>query len=199
MSSSNDFFAHIDRLTQACPYPTRLEELPERERAQILLDFQEDYQRYYFGNSPITVKKVTDFPGLLATFFYRVSRHLFLRKQEEKALQASNAGRYLTHMELYYSADIGSGLKINHGLGLVIGARVRIGKQALLHHNITLGAKDGGSPMVGNKVTIYPGAMVLGSVTIGNGTTIGANSLVLNTFPNDSLLVGTPAQNLRHD
>ncbi|MGD1845977.1 MAG: serine O-acetyltransferase [Salibacteraceae bacterium] len=197
MISSSEFFAHLDRLTLSTPYPTNLSELPNEMHDHILESFQEDYGRYYFGQGPISLKKVTDFPGLLATLLYRVSRYLYLRNREDRALITSNAARYLTHMELYYSADIGPGLKINHGLGLVVGARVKLGRQALLHHNVTLGEKNGGRPEIGNEVTIYPGAIIIGKVHIGDKSTVGANSLVMHTFPQKALLVGSPAQNLR--
>ena len=154
----------------------QLKELEENLMQDILKDFTHDFHRYY-PDEDIEFQKVKYFRGLLATLFYRISRRLFLDGKDELALEYSSFAFYLTGIELYFSADIGKGLKINHGIGLVVGARVRIGEQALLHHNITVGEKNG-RPSIGNNVTVYPGAVIVGEIHVGDHCTIGANTFL---------------------
>ena len=103
-------------------------------------------------------------------------------------------GRHIGQIELYYSAEIGKGLKINHGIGTVIGARCRIGDNCMIHQNCTIGDRKGGRPQIGNNVIIYAGSMILGDIIIGDNTIIGANSVVTKSCPPNSVLAGTPAK-----
>ena len=80
-------------------------------------------------------------------------------------------------------------------MGSVIGARSIIGSNCTFHHNCTLGNKNGVSPTLGNNVTIYPGAIIIGGIYIANYSVVGANSLVLNSFLDNSVIVGSPAIN----
>ena len=103
-------------------------------------------------------------------------------------------GREIGQIEIYYSSVIGEGFKINHGVGTVIGARCKIGNNCTIHQNCTLGDRNGGRPTVGNNVIIYAGSMILGDITIGDDTIIGANSVVTKSCPPNSLIVGTPGR-----
>lgn len=79
----------------------------------------------------------------------------------------------------------------------MIGARVKIGENCLLHQNITLGDKGGGRPTIGNNVTIYAGAKVLGNISIGDNSIIAANAVVIKSCPENSVLISLPAKNLK--
>lgn len=79
-------------------------------------------------------------------------------------------------------------------MGTVIGARCSIGANCTIHQNCTLGDKNGGRPKIGNNVTIYAGSMILGDITIGDNCIIGANSVVMESCPANSILVGSPAK-----
>jgi serine O-acetyltransferase len=158
---------------------------------KILPEFQLDYQNYY-PNKKIEINQIKYFPGLTATLLYRISRACFLNNEEQRALEFSSLARFLTGIELYYSANIGKSLKINHGAGLVVGARVTMGDNCLLHQNITLGDRIGGRPVIGNNVSIYPGSSVLGAVHIGSNVIIGANTLVLTDIADNKTVVGNP-------
>lgn len=103
-------------------------------------------------------------------------------------------GREIGQIEIYYSATIGKAFKINHGIGTVIGARCRIGDNCTIHQNCTIGDRNGGRPEIGDNVTIYAGAMILGDITIGDGCIIGANSVVTRSYPEGSVLGGSPAK-----
>ena len=143
--------------------------------------FIKDYQRYY-STPTIEINRIKYFPGLLVTLCYRIARQLFLMSNEIAALEFSSLGFSLTSIEIYYSSEIGEGLKINHGAGTVIGARSKIGKFNTLHHNVTLGDKNGGRPTLGDYVTVYPGATIVGDISIENHCIIGANCFVDKSF-----------------
>lgn len=103
-------------------------------------------------------------------------------------------GRVLGQIEIFYSSFIDEGFKINHGVGSVIGARCKIGKNFTIHQNCTLGDKNGGRPTIEDNVIMYAGSMVLGNITIPKNSIIGANSVVLYEPQQSGILVGTPAR-----
>lgn len=158
--------------------------LNDQEWKEVICFFKNDYYRYYA--SKFDISKVIYFPGLLATLFYRISRKLYLKDDDYNALKFSSVGFSLTGIELYYSAKIGKALKINHGIGTVIGSRTQLGDNVLLHHSVTLGEKNGGRAKIGNNVIIYPGAIIVGDIHIGNNSIIGANIFVDKSFPENS-------------
>lgn len=123
--------------------------------------FRTDYQRYFAGEE-ITETKVISRIELIGILLYRLARAYFLAGNENFANQLSNLGRIISGFEIYYSANIGKGLKINHGLGTVIGARCVIGKNALIHQGVTLGDRNGKRPILWDDVTVYAGAKILG-------------------------------------
>lgn len=164
-----------------CP---NIEVLTNSEWEQIVQSFVNDYNRYYNGDIEIT--KIKYFPGLLATFFYRISRYLYLSGKENEALEFSGLGFSLTTIELYYSADIGEGFKINHGMSTVVGSRTKVGRNCMLHQSVTIGEKNGGRATLGDNVVVYPGAVIVGNVYIGDESIIGANVFVDKSYPKKS-------------
>ena len=92
--------------------------------------------------------------------------------------------------------EIGSGLKIVHGDGVHLNACV-IGKNFTCYQGVTLGAK-GGLPRIGNNVTIYPGAVVVGPVTLNDGCVIGANAFVNKDVPEGEIWGGVPAKKINN-
>ena len=97
------------------------------------------------------------------------------------------------------TAKIGKNFKIAHIGGIVIGRNSVIGDNCTINNNVTLGMKDVSSaamPKVGNGVYISTGAKLIGEISIGNNSTIGANSVVLNSFGEDAIVVGIPARNI---
>ncbi|WP_276861678.1 serine O-acetyltransferase [Anaerococcus tetradius] len=77
---------------------------------------------------------------------------------------------------------------------MVIGDYVNIGNNCKLYHGVTLGQNRGKFPKLGNNIIIYSGAKVIGDVNIGDNSVIGANSVVTNDMPSDSIIVGSPAK-----
>lgn len=102
--------------------------------------------------------------------------------------------------DISYNAEIGSGLRLAHPIGIVIGERVRIGQDVTIFQNVTLGShgRAGGKdyPIIEDNVTIYAGAKIIGGITIGKGAIIGANAVVTRNVRENSSVVGVPAREI---
>lgn len=99
---------------------------------------------------------------------------------------------FLTGVDVAPGAVIGPGLLVSHGVGLVIGDRVRIGANAVLLHQVTIGAPDRSRvaemPVVGDNVYVGAGARLIGAITVGDNVIIGANAVVTEDVPADTRL-----------
>jgi len=138
------------------------------------------------------------YPSVHAIFFYRISNFLFRIKFFFLARFISQLSRFFTGIEIHPGATIGKCLFIDHGMGVVIGETTEIGDYVTIYQGVTLGGtgKDKGKrhPTVEDNVIIGSGAKVLGPITIGKGTKIGAGSVVLKDTNNYSTAVGIPAK-----
>lgn len=162
----------------------------------VLDVFRDDYRRYYEYSSQINLKELLLRTELVGILLYRLSRAYYLAGNEGVAQKYSLLGRFLAGFEIYYSADIGRALKINHGLGMVIGARVVIGNNALLHQNVTFGDRKGGRPVLKDHVTVYAGAKVLGKILVGNHAILAANCVCITDVPDHTTVAGIPARSI---
>lgn len=174
---NSDFKAFIIKCSNKTIFEPDINVLSDDIIDNVLDLIQLDYKCYY-GENEFSIQKIKYFPGLLATFFYRISRALFLKGDNVNAQEYSSVGFSLSATELYYSAHIGKSFKINHSVSTIVGARVFVGDNVILHHNVTLGDKKGGRPRIGNNVVIYPGTVIVGSIEIEDNVIIGANSFV---------------------
>lgn len=98
-------------------------------------------------------------------------------------------------------ADIGPGLALPHPTGVIIGDGVELGPNATIYQHVTLGTKRFGTnnyPRLGQYVTCYPGSVIVGSVTLGDGVVVGANAFVDITVPANQMCVGIPARVISH-
>lgn len=91
-------------------------------------------------------------------------------------------------------ANIKGVIHFAHPLGVVIGAGCSIGKNCTIFQNVTIGQKNNLYPTIGDNVTIYPGAVVIGNIKIGNNVVIGANSVVTKDVPDNTVVAGIPAK-----
>ena len=108
------------------------------------------------------------------------------------------AARLVTGVEIHPSATIGRGLFIDHGMGVVIGETAVLGENVTLFQGVTLGGtgKERGKrhPTLGDNVVVGAGAKVLGHITIGRDSIIGANAVVIRDVPEHSTVVGVPGR-----
>ena len=138
------------------------------------------------------------YPSFHAILKYRKAHKLYLKKHYYRARRISQKTARKTGIEIHPGAQIGEGLFIDHGHGVVIGETAIIGDNVTLYQGVTLGGtgKESGKrhPTVGNNVLIGAGAKVLGSFTIGDNCKIGAGSVVLENVPPNSTVVGVPGK-----
>lgn len=141
------------------------------------------------------------YPGFHALIFYRLAHFLYKHKRYFAARTVSQWGRGFTGIEIHPGAVIGKGLFIDHGAGVVIGETAEIGDNVTLYHGVTLGGtgKDHGKrhPTVHDNVLIGAGCKVLGPITLGANSSIGANSVVLACIPANATAIGIPARVVR--
>ncbi|OQB16036.1 MAG: Serine acetyltransferase [Firmicutes bacterium ADurb.Bin193] len=138
------------------------------------------------------------YPGLRAVISHRRAHWLYKRGFFFLARWISQRCRKKTGIEIHPAAQIGKGLFIDHGMGVVIGETTVIGDNCTLYQGVTLGGtgKDKGKrhPTIGNNVTIGSGAKVLGPFTVGDNSKIAAGAVVLSEVPPNSTCVGVPAR-----
>jgi serine O-acetyltransferase len=142
------------------------------------------------------------YPGIHALILHRFAHWLWQHELRLTARWLSQVNRFLTGIEIHPGATIASGLFIDHGMGTVIGETAEIGENCTLYQGVTLGGtgKEGGKrhPTLGNSVVVGVGASILGSITIGDNSLIGAGAVVLQPVPPDSTAVGVPAKVVRN-
>ncbi len=141
------------------------------------------------------------YPGLHAIWFHRLGHWLWQRDLKLMARWLSQLARALTGIEIHPGAIIGRRVFIDHGMGVVIGETAQVGDDVTLYHGVTLGgtalSKGKRHPTIGDRVTIGAGAKVLGNITVGADSRIGANAVVVKPVPESSVVVGVPGQVVR--
>jgi serine O-acetyltransferase len=138
------------------------------------------------------------YPGLHAIIFHRIAHFFYRHRLFLIARIISHLSRFFTQIEIHPGAKIGEGLFIDHGAGVVIGETTEIRDNVTLYQGVTLGGtgKEKGKrhPTIGNNVVISTGAKIMGSITIGDNSKIGAGSVVLKNVPPNSTVVGVPGR-----
>ncbi|MBF0564872.1 MAG: cysteine--tRNA ligase [Nitrospirae bacterium] len=139
-----------------------------------------------------------NYPGFHAILFHRMVHPLWSIGMRVLPRLVSNAVRLFTGIEIHPGAAIGPGFFIDHGMGVVIGETAEIGQECLLYQGVTLGGtgKEKGKrhPTIGSYVVIGAGAKILGPIDVGDYVKIGANSVVLHSVPDNSIVVGVPGR-----
>ena len=142
---------------------------------------------------------------LHAIILYRIARFLYVRLRLPLLPRVLSVwARFWSGVEIHPGARIGRGFFIDHGIGVVIGETAEIGDYCVMFHNVTLGGtgKFHGKrhPTVGNHVFIGTGAILLGPITVGSNTRIGASTfIIMRDVPENATVVGTPARIVRLD
>lgn len=130
-------------------------------------------------------------PGFQVLFLYRLSNYFYKKGIPilPGFIQAIN--RFISHSDISCVAEIKSGCYIAHGIGIVIGSGVKIGYNAFILHQVTIGQKEKNTkyPLIGDNVFIGAGAKILGEITIGNNCKIGANCVVVESCPPNSIVL----------
>ncbi len=137
------------------------------------------------------------YSGLHAVWGYRIAHRLWGWRLKTAARATSQFTRFLTGVEIHPGAVIGRRFFIDHGMGVVIGETAVLGDDVLMYHGVTLGGTSTVAgkrhPTLGDDVVVGAGSTVLGNVSVGSHSVIGANAVVVTDAPAGSLLVGSPA------
>jgi len=166
--------------------------------ATLRCDIQSIYDRDPAARSFVEV--LFCYPGLHAVWGYRIAHWFWGHRMKFLGRLGSHLTRLFTGIEIHPGASIGQGFFIDHGMGVVIGETAEIGSDVTLYHGVTLGGtslnKGKRHPTIGDRVVIGAGAKVLGAITIGEDTRIGANAVVVKSVPANAVVVGVPGQNI---
>ena len=138
------------------------------------------------------------YPGLHAIWYYRIAHWLWMHGLRLLGRLVSHAARLATGVEIHPGASIGRRFFIDHGMGVVIGETSEIRDDVLMYQGVVLGGtsleKKKRHPTLGNHVVIGAGATLLGAITVGDGSRIGAGSVVIRSVPPHSVVVGVPGR-----
>ena len=141
------------------------------------------------------------YSGFHALIYYRLAHFFFRNRCRLIARIISQTARFFTGIEIHPGAQIGRGVFIDHGMGVVIGETAEVGNNVVIYQGVTLGGtgKDKGKrhPTICDNVMISSGAKILGPFTVGEGSKIGAGSVVLKEVPPYSTVVGVPGRVVR--
>jgi serine O-acetyltransferase len=138
------------------------------------------------------------YPGVHALALHRVAHAIWRRGWTIPARFLSHIARFLTGIEIHPAARLGPGLFIDHGMGVVIGETAEVGENVTLLQGVTLGGtslkREKRHPTLGNNVVVGAGAKIIGAFKIGDGSRIGAGSVVVREVPTNSVVVGVPGR-----
>lgn len=139
------------------------------------------------------------YPGFHALVYHKISHFFYKHNLKGLARFNSQAARFWTGIEIHPGAQIGDGLFIDHGMGVVIGETAIIGNDCTIYHGVTLGGRGHDKahkrhPTLEDNVLVGAGAKILGNVVIGENSNIGANAVILYDVPKNSTIVGVPGK-----
>jgi serine O-acetyltransferase len=163
---------------------------------EIKSDFNAVFERDPAARSALEV--VFAYPGFHAIFLHRIAHWFWSNNMRLFGRVLSHISRFLTGVEIHPGARIGRGFFIDHGMGVVIGETSEIGDNVTIYHGVTLGGtsftRGKRHPTIEGNVTIGAGAKILGPLTVGSSSKIGANSVVIVDVPPNSTVVGIPGK-----
>ncbi|MGC9158375.1 MAG: serine O-acetyltransferase [Terracidiphilus sp.] len=137
------------------------------------------------------------YPGLWAVWTHRISHVLWKARRHLLARLLSQVGRFFTGVDIHPGAQLGRRLFIDHATGVVIGETTIVGDDVTLYQGVTLGGTGKGHgkrhPTLCDNVFVGNNANLLGDITIGENSRVGAGSVVLSDVPPNSTVVGVPA------
>ena len=164
--------------------------------SSLLADFRIIFERDPAARNWLEV--LVCYPGLQALFLHRLAHWLYKVGIPFFPRLVSHLARFFTGIEIHPGAQIGKGVFIDHGMGVVIGETAIVGDYSLIYQGVTLGGtgKESGKrhPTLGENVVVGGGAKVLGNIQIGNNVRIGAGSVVLRDVPSNCTVVGIPGR-----
>ena len=172
-----------------------------RTAAEIRRDVNAAKSRDPAARDVGTLEILATWPGVHALLAHRLAHALCDAGVPFLPRAIAALARAVTGIEIHPAATVGEGFFIDHGMGVVIGETSEIGSDVTLYQGVTLGgtgfATGKRHPTVQDNVTIGSGAKLLGPITVGHGSKIGANSVVIHDVPANSTVVGNPGHPVR--
>ena len=165
----------------------------------LFSEIAEDFSNVYKNDPAISsrIELFFNYPGVWAIFWYRISNRLYQSGFRSIARVIMGLNQIVTNIDIHPGATIGRRVFIDHGFGVVIGQTTVIEDDVLIYQGVTLGGVSlvAGKrhPTIRSGVVIGAGAKVLGNITIGANSKIGANSVVVREVPENSTAIGIPA------
>lgn len=165
----------------------------------LFSDIAEDFSNVYKNDPAISsrIELFFNYPGVWAIFWYRIANRFYRKGFRSIARLIMGLNQIVTNIDIHPGATIGRRVFIDHGFGVVIGQTTVIEDDVLIYQGVTLGGVSliAGKrhPTIKSGVVIGAGAKVLGNITIGANSKIGANSVVVREVPDNSTAIGIPA------
>ena len=165
----------------------------------LFSEIAEDFSNVYKNDPAISsrIELLFNYPGVWAIFWYRISHRLYRSGFRALARSIMGLNQIITNIDIHPGATIGRRVFIDHGFGVVIGQTTVIEDDVLIYQGVTLGGVSltpgKRHPTIKSGVVIGAGAKVLGNITIGTNSKIGANSVVVREVPDNSTAIGIPA------
>ncbi|AFV97594.1 hypothetical protein B649_06400 [Candidatus Sulfuricurvum sp. RIFRC-1] len=165
----------------------------------LFSEIAEDFSNVYKNDPAISsrIELFFNYPGVWAIFWYRISHRLYRAGFRSLARIIMGINQLFTNIDIHPGATIGRRVFIDHGFGVVIGQTTIIEDDVLIYQGVTLGGVSltpgKRHPTIKSGVVIGAGAKVLGNITIGTNSKIGANSVVVREVPDNSTAIGIPA------
>jgi len=165
----------------------------------LFSEIAEDFSNVYKNDPAISsrIELFFNYPGVWAIFWYRISNRLYRSGFRAFARIIMGVNQLFTNIDIHPGATIGRRVFIDHGFGVVIGQTTVIEDDVLIYQGVTLGGVSltpgKRHPTIKSGVVIGAGAKVLGNITIGYNSKIGANSVVVREVPDNSTAIGIPA------
>lgn len=166
----------------------------------LFSEIKEDFSNVYKNDPAIhsRIELFFNYPGVWAVATYRIANRLYKANWKRSARVIMGLNQIITNIDIHPAATIGNRVFIDHGTGVVIGETTIIEDDVLIYQGVTLGGVNltAGKrhPTIKRGVVIGAGAKVLGNITIGEYSKVGANSVVVKEVPNHSTAIGIPAR-----
>lgn len=146
---------------------------------------------------------IFNYPGVWAIINYRIANRLYKKGFKRISRIISGLSTFLTSTDIHPCATIGRRVFIDHAIGVIIGETAIVENDVLIYQGVTLGGvsldKGKRHPTIKSNAVIGSGAKVLGNITIGKNSKVGANSVVVCDVPKNSTAVGVPAKIIKKD
>ncbi len=171
------------------------------EKLSFWKQLKEDFYMPYRCDPAIKSKLEIffNYPGVWAIVCYRVAHRLYIKGWQRVARVIMGINQIITNIDIHPACKIGRRVFIDHGFGVVIGETAIVGDDVLIYQQVTLGGVSlqkgiKRHPTLENGVVVGGGAKILGDITIGENSKVGANSVVIQNVPPNSTAVGIPAK-----